>query len=571
METLKIRSGELTGIRGQKNWIKRAAARAMLRAVDFKKEEDFNKPLIAVASPYTNATPCNDHLEKLGNRLKAQLMKEGSMPLIFGTPIVSDGITMGTSGMKYSLVSRDLIADGIEMMIEAYYCDGAITLGGCDKSIPGAVMPLARTNVPGIFIYGGTILPGRYKNKDLTIVNTFEAIGAFSRGEMNEKDFHQIECHSCPGSGACGGMYTANTMASAFEALGISLPRTASTPAVDRNNRLSSQKLTEIKHASVTILELIRQRIFPRNIMTRKAFLNAIAVVMSLGGSTNAILHLLAVAHEANVDLTLADFQKISEKVPLLANMKPFGDYVMLDLNRIGGIPMVMKELMNAGFIHGDCLTVSGKTVRENLIDAGQIPDNQKVFFPILKPLSEAGHHVRILHGNLALEGCVMKLSGKEIEFINGQARVFESEECALDAVLDGKIHKGDIVVIRYEGPKGGPGMREMLSVTAALVGAGLEKDVGLITDGRFSGGTHGIMVGHVSPEAQVGGTIALVEEGDLIEIRPFENSIILHVSESELERRRKKWKMPEKKYKRGVLAKYYDCVGSASKGAITT
>ncbi|MBI2464409.1 dihydroxy-acid dehydratase [Candidatus Peregrinibacteria bacterium] len=558
-------------MRGQKNWIKRAAARAMLRAVDFTKEADFDKPLIAVASPYTNATPCNNHLEKLGHRLKTQLMEKGSMPLIFGTPIVSDGITMGTAGMKYSLVSRDLIADGIEMMIDAYYCDGAITLGGCDKSIPGAVMPLARTNVPSIFIYGGTILPGRYKNRDLTIVSTFEAIGAYSRGEMNQKDFHHIECHSCPGSGACGGMYTANTMSSAFEALGISLPRTASTQAVDHNNRLSPQKLEEVERASLAILELIRQRISPRNIMTRDAFLNAVSVVMALGGSTNAVLHLLAVAHEANIDFTLTDFQKISEKVPLLANMKPFGDYVMLDLDRIGGIPMVMKELMDAGFIHGDCVTVTGKTVRENLIDAGQIPTNQKVFFPISKPLSKAGHHLRILRGNLASEGCVMKLSGKEIKCITGPARVFEREEDALDAILDGKIQKGDIMVIRYEGPKGGPGMREMLSVTSALVGADLGKNVGLITDGRFSGGTHGIMVGHVAPEAQVGGTIALVEEGDLIEIRPFENTITLHVSEGALKQRREKLKMPEKKYKRGVLAKYYDCVGSASKGAITT
>lgn len=432
-------------------------------------------------------------------------------------------------------------------------------------------MPLARTNVPSIFIYGGTILPGRYKNRDLTIVSTFEAIGAYSRGEMNQKDFHHIECHSCPGSGACGGMYTANTMSSAFEALGISLPRTASTQAVDHNNRLSPQKLEEVERASLAILELIRQRISPRNIMTRDAFLNAVSVVMALGGSTNAVLHLLAVAHEANIDFTLTDFQKISEKVPLLANMKPFGDYVMLDLDRIGGIPMVMKELMDAGFIHGDCVTVTGKTVRENLIDAGQIPTNQKVFFPISKPLSKAGHHLRILRGNLASEGCVMKLSGKEIKCITGPARVFEREEDALDAILDGKIQKGDIMVIRYEGPKGGPGMREMLSVTSALVGADLGKNVGLITDGRFSGGTHGIMVGHVAPEAQVGGTIALVEEGDLIEIRPFENTITLHVSEGALKQRREKLKMPEKKYKRGVLAKYYDCVGSASKGAITT
>lgn len=571
MSDLKQRSHILTGVRGNATWVKRAAARAMLRAVDFKHEEDFEKPLIAVASPYTNATPCNDHLQRLGEILKKEVAKHSGMPIFFGTPVVSDGITMGTEGMKYSLPSRELIADSIETMIESYFCDGAITLGGCDKSIPGAVMPLARTNVPGIFIYGGSILPGRYKGKDLTIVSTFEAIGEFASGRINDEELHEIECHSCPGAGACGGMYTANTMSSAYEALGISLPGSASTPAVTRNNQISPEKKEECRRACKALLNLIKNRIFPRDIMTKKAFENAIAVVMALGGSTNAVLHLLATAHEANIDLTLKDFQKIAKKIPLLADMKPAGKYVMLDLHQVGGIPMVMKELLEAGLIHGDCMTVTGKTVRENLTDIGRLSKNQNIFYAVAKPLAPKGQHIRILYGNLAEEGAVMKLSGKDLQIFTGQARVFNSEEAALDAMLQGKIQKGDIVVIRFEGPKGGPGMREMLSVTAALIGAGLGKEVALITDGRFSGGTHGIMVGHIDPEAWEGGTIGLVKDGDSIEIHPKEGKIILQVSEKELELRRKTFQRPETKYQRGFLAKYRASVGSASKGAVTS
>ncbi len=473
--------------------------------------------------------------------------------------------------MKYSLPSRDLIADCIETMIEAYYCDGALTLGGCDKSIPGSVMPLARTNVPSVFVYGGSILPGRYKGQDLTIVSTFEAIGQYGSGKIDDAEFRGIECHSCPGAGSCGGMYTANTMASAYEALGISLPGFASTPAVTVENVLSQEKIEECHRASLAVLHLIDERIYPRDIMSREAFLNAIAVVMALGGSTNAVLHLLATAHEAQVDLTLDDFQKVSEKVPLLADMKPFGKYVMLDLNRIGGVPVVMKELLDAGLIYGDCITVTGKTVRENLESFGLVPENQHVLFTVSKPLSLAGHHIRVLYGNLAPEGCVIKLSGKEVECLQGPARVFECEEDALDAILQGRMVKGDIIVIRFEGPKGGPGMREMLSVTSALVGAGLSKDVGLITDGRFSGGTHGIMVGHIAPEAYRGGVIGLVQENDIIEIRPKENTITLHVSDDELEDRRRNWKPKVSAYTKGFLAKYRETVGSAREGAVTT
>lgn len=567
----KLRSGTLTGIHGEKGWVKRAAARAMLRAVDFKQEEDFDKPVIAVASPYTNATPCNDHLKDLGEQLKKSVFDANGMPVIFGTPIVSDGITMGTPGMRYSLVSRDLIADCIETMIEAYFCDGAVTMGGCDKSIPGAVMPLARTNVPSVFVYGGSILPGKYKGQDLTIVSSFEAIGARGAGKIDDKELKEIECHSCPGAGACGGMFTANTMSSAFEALGISLPGTASTPAMTPENTLSPEKVSECERASKAVMNLIDQKIYPRDIMTRKAFENAITVVMALGGSTNAVLHLLALAHEANVDITMKDFREISKKTPLLADMKPFGKYVMLDVNNIGGLPVVMNELLNAGLIHKDCITVTGKTVEENLRDAGQLPENQDVILPVAKPYAEKGNHIRILHGNLAEEGCVIKLSGKHVESIKGPARIFECEEDALDAIMENKIVKGDVIVIRSEGPKGGPGMREMLQVSAALVGAGLGKDVALITDGRFSGGTHGLMVGHIAPEAAVGGTIGLLEENDEIEINPFEDSIQVNISNEEIEKRRANWVAPEKKEKRGVLAKYYDCVQSASKGAVTS
>ncbi|MBL4694303.1 dihydroxy-acid dehydratase [Candidatus Gracilibacteria bacterium] len=566
----KIRSGALTGLHGEKNWYKRGAARAMMRAVDFK-EEDFDKPLIAVASPYTNATPCNDHIDRLGRVVMDELKRVDAMPLIFGTPIVSDGITMGTDGMRYSLVSRDLIADCIETMIDAYYCDGAVTLGGCDKSIPGAVMPLARCNVPSVFVYGGTILPGNYKGKKIDIVSIFEAVGEHGAGKISEEDYHGVECGACPGAGSCGGMYTANTMASAYEAMGISLPGTASLPAVNVDNKISAEKIAECARAAEAVVNLIDKRIFPKDIMTFDSLSNAFVVAMALGGSTNAVLHLLATAREADVDFTLKDMELLAKKTPLLANMKPSGKYMMLELNEVGGVPLVMKELFDNGMIKGDCITVSGETVAKNLESVGSIPEGQDLLFHVAKPYGVPGSHIQILHGNLAEEGAVMKLSGKDIPEFTGPAKVFEKEEDCLDAILAGKIQKGDVIVIRYEGPKGGPGMREMLAPSSALVGAGLGKDVAMITDGRFSGGTHGIMMGHVAPEAYVGGLIALVEEGDEIEIRPYDGSVKLNVSDEEIAKRRANWKALERKCKRGILSKYRNAVKSASVGAVTS
>lgn len=570
MSTLKIRSHLLTGTPGGKDWVKRAAARAMLRAVNFK-DEDFKKPIVTVACPYTNATPCNDHIQKLGEIVFSEVEKKNGKPFIFGTPVVSDGESMGTSGMKYSLVSRELIADCIETMHESYSADGIITLSGCDKTIPAALMPLARNNSIGLTLYGGSILPGSYKGRDLTVVSIFEAIGAHGAGKMKDDEFNQIECHSCPGSGACGGMFTANSMSSAIEALGMSLPGSSSNLAVDRDNQVSEDKKNDCKKSVAALFNLLKKKIRTRDIMTKEAFENAVILVFALGGSTNAVLHLLALAHEADVVLTLSDFARIAKKVPLIGNFKPFGKYVMENLHAIGGVPMVMKMLLDAGLIHGKCLTVTGKTIAENLKNALKRPKNQDIIYSLEKPLAPPEHHILILHGNLAAEGAVMKLSGKEIKKHQGQAKVFEKEEDALDAILAGKIKKGNVMVIRYEGPKGGPGMREMLSPSAALMGAGLGKDVALITDGRFSGGTHGIMVGHISPEAQVGGNIALVKNSDLISINLSTRRVDLLVSENEIKNRKSKWKRPEIKYKRGILAKYAKLVGSASLGAVTS
>lgn len=567
-KNLKWRSSALTG--ENDNWVKRAPARAMMRAVGFT-DEDFEKPLITLACPYTNITPCNAHIETLGKIAQKEIEKCGGKAIIFGTPVVTDGETMGMEGMKYSLVSRELIADCIETMHEAYSSDGILTLSGCDKTIPAALIPLARNNSIGLTLYGGTILPGKYKGSDLTIVSTFEAVGAISNGKMTEAEFHQIECKSCPGNGSCGGMYTANTMASAIEALGMSIPGSASHPAVDRSNKISSKKLMDITNSVQTLFMLLKKGIKTRDIMTKKAFENAITVVLALGGSTNAVLHLLSLAHEAEVDLTLDDFTRIGKKVPLIGNFKPSGDYVIEDLDKIGGVPMVMKMLLNAGLIHGDCLTVTGKTVAENLKNAPSRPKNQKIIYPLEKPLALSNHHLLILYGNLAPEGAVMKLSGKEMKKFKGSARVFESEETALNATIDGRIKKGDAMVIRYEGPKGGPGMREMLSPSSALMGAGLGADVALITDGRFSGGTHGIMIGHITPEAYVGGPISIIKEGDEIEIDLVKKTIDLKITKAEFIKRKKDWKKPKPKYKRGILAKYATLVSSASKGAITS
>ncbi len=567
---MKRRSGEITGNRGSSNWVERTAARSMLRAVRFS-DADFEKPLIALAVPYTNGTPCNDHIRELGDLLQVEIEAAGGKVIIFGTPVVSDGISMGSEAMKYSLVSREVIADAIELMTEGYRVDAVLTLCGCDKTIPAALMPIARNNLIGLTLYGGSILPGRHKNEELNIVSAFEGIGAHAAGKIDDQQLHAIECNSCPGAGSCGGMYTANTMAAAIEALGMSLPGSSSNMAVDRENRISAEKRADAARSAVALIGLLKTGHTARDIMTRKAFENGLTVAWALGGSTNAVLHLLALAKEAAVDLTLSEIATITKKVPLLGNFKPFGRYLMNDLHRLGGVPLVMKLLLNAGFLHGDCLTVSGLTIAENLADVPGLPTGQDIVFPLDAPYAPAGKHIRILHGNLAAEGCVLKQSGKNLSTSSGPARVFEREEEALAAILGGKIAPGDVIVIRYEGPKGGPGMREMLAPSAALMGAGLGDSVALITDGRFSGGTHGIMIGHVAPEAQVGGLLALVEEGDRIEINLETEQLNLLVDAAEIVRRRSSRQAPALRYQRGVLAKYARLVSSASQGAVTS
>eukprot|EP00741_Cyanophora_paradoxa_P014382 tig00000190_g13873.t1 len=565
---LRIRSHELTGRpEDQHDWVKRAAARAMLRAVGFG-DDDFKKPIVTVACPTTNATPCNAHLEELGKIAAEEVKKTGGMPFVFGTPVISDGETMG---MKYSLMSRDLIADCIETMHEGYKADAAITFGGCDKSIPGALMPLVRNNAVGVFLYGGTILPGRLRDKDLTVASAFEAIGSFAAGKIDIEELHKVECNSCPGAGACGGMFTANTMSSAFEALGVSVPGSASHAAVDRENNVSEHKREDVRASIAALFHCLRHNIRMRDIVTRNSLQNAIAVVMALGGSTNAVLHLLALAHEAQVKLELEDFQRVAAKVPLLGNFKPFGKYVMDDLDKIGGVPAVMRTMLDAGLIpYPDEMTVTGKTVRENLANVQPLPTGQDVVYVPASPLAAPGNHIIVLGGNLCEKGGVIKLSGKHLEVFEGPAVVFDSEGAALDAVLGGKIKHGDVMVLRYLGPVGAPGMPEMLSPSSALVGAGLGKDVMLITDGRFSGATHGIMVGHVCPEAQVGGTIGLVHDGDRIRFNLAERTLSLLVPQDEIDRRRAAWKAPALKYTRGVLGKYARLVGCASEGAVT-
>jgi len=562
------RSNKLVGTKGSSNWIKRAPARGMMRAVGFT-DSDFKKPLITVACPYTNITPCNAHIRTLGDIIQKEVEAQGGKAINFGTPVVTDGQSMGMEGMKYSLVSRDLIADCIETMHEAYSADGLITLSGCDKTIPGALMAIARNNSIGITLYGGTILPGRLKDKDLNIVSIFEAVGKRSAGKISDKEMDDIEKNSCPGCGACGGMYTANTLSSAIEALGMSLPGSAAHSAVDYKNNISVKKIADCVSTVKAFFNLLKRGICSREIMTKKAFDNAITIIMALGGSTNAVLHLIALANEAEVKLTLDDFERISRSTPLLGNFSPFGKYMMQHLDEIGGVPMVMRILLNAGLINGDCLTVTGKTVKENLEKAPVFPKNQDIIFPFKTPIAPPGNHIIIMYGSLASDGAVMKLSGKEMNKFRGPARVYENEEDALDAILTGQIKKGDCLVIRMEGPKGGPGMREMLSPSSALMGRGLGRDVALITDGRFSGGTHGIMIGHVSPEAYVGGTIGLVNEGDLITIDIKKREINLEISESELKKRKSNWNEPTK-CKSGILSKYQKLVSSATLGAIT-
>ena len=543
--------------------VERTPNRAMLRAVGFS-DEDFKKPIIGVANGYSTITPCNAGLNDLTARAVEALRKASTMPQTFGTITVSDGISMGTEGMKYSLVSREVIADSIETVVQAQAMDGLVAIGGCDKNMPGAMIAIARLNIPSIFVYGGTIKAGNYKGEDLTVVSAFEAVGQFCAGKLSERDLVEVERHACPGAGSCGGMYTANTMSSAIEALGLSLPYSSTMAAEDAEKAESAAASADV------LAKAVEQQILPRQMLTKAAFENAIAVVMAVGGSTNAVLHLLAIAHAAEVELTLDDFERVRKQVPLFCDLKPSGKYVATDLHKVGGIPLVMKMLLKEGLLHGDALTITGKTIAQVLADVPDAPSpNQKVIKQWSEPLYPEGH-LAILRGNLATEGAVAKVSGVKHRRITGPARVFESEELCLAAILSGGIKAGDVIVIRYEGPKGGPGMREMLAPTSAIIGAGLGDSVGLITDGRFSGGTHGMVVGHVAPEAAVGGGIALVEEGDSITIDADELLLQLNISEVELTSRRERWKPRATSYTSGVLAKYAKLVSSASLGAVT-
>ena len=543
--------------------VERSPNRSMLRAVGFS-DEDFNKPIVGVANGYSNITPCNVGLNVLAQRAVDALSASGAMPQTFGTITISDGISMGTEGMKCSLVSREVIADSIETVCLGQSMDGVIAIGGCDKNMPGAMIALARLNIPSIFVYGGTIKPGWYQGQRLTVVSPFEAVGAYSAGKMSETDLMEIERRACPGPGSCGGMYTANTMSSAIEAMGMSLPYSSTMANEDE------EKWESAAQSAVVLMDAVRANRLPRDIMTRQAFENAIAVVMAVGGSTNAVLHLLAIAHAAQVDLTIDDFERIRGQVPVLCDLKPSGKYVATDLHTAGGVPQVMKMLLNHGLLHGDCLTISGQTIAEVLADVPDAPSpDQDVIHPWDDPLYAQGH-LAILRGNLATEGAVAKITGIKKPSITGPARVFESEEECLQAVLANTIRPGDVLVIRYEGPKGGPGMREMLAPTSAIIGAGLGDAVGLITDGRFSGGTFGMVVGHVAPEAAVGGTIGLVQEGDSITIDAPNRLLQLNISDEELARRRAAWTPPAPRYTTGVLAKYAKLVSSASVGAVT-
>ncbi len=541
----------------------RSPNRAMLRAVGFG-DDDFTKPIVGIANGYSTITPCNMGINDLALRAEAGLRNVGAMPQIFGTITISDGISMGTEGMKYSLVSREVIADSIETVCNGQSMDGVIAIGGCDKNMPGAMIAIARMNIPAIFVYGGTIKPGRYNDQDLTVVSAFEAVGQYSAGKISEETLIGIERNACPGAGSCGGMFTANTMSSAFEAMGMSLPYSSTMAAED------DEKADSTEESAKVLVEAIRNQILPSQIITRKSIENAISVIMAVGGSTNAVLHFLAIAHTMGVPLSIDDFETIRQRVPVLCDLKPSGRYVTVDLHRAGGIPQVMKILLVNGLLHGDCLTISGQTVEEVLANVPDTPPaNQDVIRPWNNPVYKEGH-LAILKGNLALEGSVAKISGVKTPVITGPARVFESEESCLDAILARKINPGDVIVIRYEGPKGGPGMREMLAPTSAIIGAGLGDSVGLITDGRFSGGTYGMVVGHVAPEAAVGGNIALVQEGDSITIDAHQRLLQLNVSEEELSARRAQWQPSKPRYTKGILGKYAYLVSSSSIGAVT-
>ncbi|HEV8543265.1 MAG TPA: dihydroxy-acid dehydratase [Verrucomicrobiae bacterium] len=540
----------------------RAASRAMLHAVGFS-AEDFGKSQIGIASTWGMVTPCNMHIDKLAIEAAHGANEAGGKAVIFNTITISDGISMGSEGMKYSLVSREVIADSIETVMGCEGFDGIVAIGGCDKNMPGCLMAMARLNRPGVFVYGGTILPGCFQNRNVDIVSVFEAVGKHAKGDMSDRELGEIEACAIPGPGSCGGMYTANTMASAIEALGMSLPNSSAQAAV------SKEKMEDCHRAGAAAMKLLDLGIRPRDIMTRKAFENAIAVVTALGGSTNAVLHLLAMAHSAGVKLAIDDFTKIGKRVPVLADLKPSGRFVMAELVAIGGLVPLMKMLLDKGLLHGNCLTVTGKTVAHNLANAPKYPEGQEVIRPFDNPIKKEGHLV-ILYGNLAPTGAVAKISGKEGLKFTGRARVFNSEEAAMAKILDGSIRKGDVIVIRYEGPQGGPGMREMLSPTSAVMGRGLGKDVALITDGRFSGGSHGFVVGHITPEAFVGGPLAIIRDGDSITIDAEKRTLDLNISSKEIKARFKKWKAPHPRYTKGVLAKYAKLVSSAHLGAVT-
>ena len=543
--------------------IARSPNRAMLRAVGFQ-DADFVKPIVGVANGHSTMNPCNAGIQPLANAAEAALKASGAMPQMFGVITVTDGISMGTEGMKYSLVSREVIADSIETATSSQCMDGVLVIGGCDKNMPGAMMAISRMNIPSIFVYGGTIKPGHWKGQDLTIVSPFEAVGAFTAGKMKEEDFIGIEKHACPGVGACGGMYTANTMSTSFEALGMSLFYSSTMAAEDAEKTASAARSAEV------LVNAINKQILPRQIVTRRSIENAVALIMAVGGSTNAVLHFLAIAHAAEVEWTIDDFERVRQKVPVLCDLKPSGKYVATDLHRAGGVPQVMKMLLNHGLLHGDCLTITGRTLAEELQD---VPDTPRKDQDVIRDWDQALYpqgHLAILKGNLSTEGCVAKITGLKNPVITGPARVFDSEPAAMEAILADRIKPGDVLVIRYEGPQGGPGMREMLAPTSAIIGKGLGDAVGFITDGRFSGGTWGMVVGHVAPEAYVGGTIALVNEGDSITIDAHRLLIQLNVDDAELAKRRAAWKQPAPRYTRGVLAKYAKLVSTASLGAVT-
>ncbi len=543
--------------------VARSPNRAMYYALGYEKG-DFDKPMIGIANGHSTITPCNAGLQPLADAAVAAVKAAGGNPQIFGTPTISDGMAMGTEGMKYSLISREVIADCIETCVNGQWMDGVLVIGGCDKNMPGGMIAIARTNVPAIYVYGGTIKPGKWKGKDLSIVSSFEAVGSFMAGKMSEEDFEGIERHACPSTGSCGGMYTANTMSSAFEALGMSLMSSSTMANPD------AEKVDSTAESARVLVEAVRRNIRPRDIITRKSIENAVALIMATGGSTNGVLHFLAIAHAAEVEWTLDDFERVRRKVPVLCNLRPSGQYMAVDLHKVGGIPQVLKILLNAGLLHGDCLTITGRTLADEL---AHIPDSppadQNIIRPIDKALYKEGH-LAILKGNLATGGAVAKITGLKNPVIKGPARVFDDEQSAMDAILSDKIRPGDVLVLRYLGPKGGPGMPEMLAPTSAIIGRGLGESVGLITDGRFSGGTWGMVVGHVTPEAFEGGTIALVQEGDMITIDAHQQLLQLDVDEAELEKRRKNWQQPAPRYTRGVLAKFAKLAKSASEGAVT-